>query len=110
MKLAASRPVVLLIGLTMVAVAGPSVYPTGTTLYNPAKAFNTFLVITGGDGFAHLIDMNGNSVHEWKNAGDLATSRDPARTGGKLGHVLVTLSTVEGQGTDLVPGAVTMRI
>ncbi len=110
MKLAASRPVVLLIGLTMVAVAGPSVYPTGTTLYNPAKAFNTFVVITGGDGFAHLIDMNGNSVREWKNAGDLATSLDPALTGGKLGHVLVTLSTVEGQGTDLVPGAVTTRI
>jgi hypothetical protein len=30
--------------------------------------------------------------------------------GGKQGHVLVTLSTVEGQGTDLVPGAVTTRI
>jgi Arylsulfotransferase (ASST) len=110
MKLGSSGLVALLAGLTMVAIAGPSVYPTGTTLYNPAKAFNTFVLITGGDGFARLIDMNGNSVHEWKNAGDLTTSLDPALTAGKRGHVLVTLSTVEGQGTDLVPGAVTTRI
>lgn len=94
----------------MLAVAGPSAYPTGTTLYNPAKAFNTFVLFTDGNGFAHLIDMNGNSVHEWKNAGDLTTYLDPALTGGKRGHVLATLSTVEGQGTDLVPGAVTTRI
>ena len=110
MKLRASSIVALLIGFTMLAVAGPSVYPTGTTLYNPAKAFNTFVLITGGDGSAHLIDMNGNSIHEWKNAGDLTTYIDPGLIGGKQGHVLVTLSTVEGQGTDLVPGAVTTRI
>ena len=61
MKLDALRPVALLIGLSMVAVAGQSVYPTGTTLYNPAKAFNTFVLLTGGDGFAHLIDMDGKS-------------------------------------------------
>ena len=106
----ALREVALLVVLTMLAVAGPSVYPTGTTLYNPAKAFNTFVLVTDGNGFAHLIDMNGNSVHEWRNPGDLTTYLDPALTGGKRGHVLVTLSTVEGQGTDLVPGAVTSRI
>jgi len=104
------RVVALLLGLTTLAVAGPSVYPTGTTLNNPAKALNTLVVITGGDGSARLIDMNGNSVHEWKNAGDLTTYLEPALIGGKQGHVLVTLSTVEGQGTDLVPGAVTTRI
>jgi hypothetical protein len=49
-------------------------------------------------------------VHEWKNAGDLTTSLDPVLTGSKPGHVLVTLSTVDGLGTDLVPGAVTTRI
>jgi Arylsulfotransferase (ASST) len=110
MKLPASQIVALLIGLTTSAIAGPSVYPTGTTLYKPAKAYSMFVLITGGDGSAHLIDMNGNSVHEWKNAGDLATSLDPPLTGGKSGHVLVILSTVEGQGTDLVPGAVSTRI
>jgi hypothetical protein len=110
MKLAAFRSVALLIGLTVVAVGGTSVYPTGTTLYNPAKAFNTFVLLTGGDGFAHLIDMDGNSVHEWKNGSDLTTYLDPVLTGGNPGHVLVTLSTAEGQGTDLVPGAVTTRI
>ena len=56
MKLVALRLVALLIGLTIVAIAGPRVYPTGTTLYNPAKAFNTFVLITGGDDVAHLID------------------------------------------------------
>jgi hypothetical protein len=110
MKLDALRPVALLIGLTMVAVAGPSVFPTGTTLYNPAKAFNTFVLLTGGDDLAHLIDMDGNSVHEWKNGAVLTTYLDPVLTGGNPGHVLVTFSTVEGQGTDLVPGAVTTQI
>jgi Arylsulfotransferase (ASST) len=110
MKLRASCIIALLIGLAILGIAGPSVYPTGTTLYNPEKAYNMFVLITGGDGFGHLIDMNGNSVHEWKNASDLTTSLDPALTGGKPGHVLVILSTVEGQGTDLVPGAVTTRI
>src|SRR5262245_49050230 len=103
MKLDVLRPLVLLI----VTAVGTSVYPTGTTLYSPEKAFNTFVLLTGGDGFAHLIDMDGNSVHEWKNGADLTTYLDPVLTGGSPGHVLATLSTVQGQGTDLVPGAVT---
>jgi Arylsulfotransferase (ASST) len=111
MKRSAAFIIALLIGLEISGIAGPSVFPTGTTLYNPEKAYNSFVVITGGDGFGHLIDMNGNSVHEWKNASvSLTTSIDPALTGGKRGHALVTLSMVEGQGTDLVPGAVTTRI
>ncbi len=110
MKLRASCIIALLIALAILGIAGPSVYPTGTTLYNPEKAYNMFVLITGGDGFGHLIDMNGNSVHGWKNAGTLTTSLDPALTGGKPGHVLVILNTVEGQGTDLVPGAMTTRI
>jgi hypothetical protein len=110
MKLPASRSIALLIGLTILGIAGPSVFPTGTTLYNPEKAYNMFVLVTGGDGFGHLIDMNGNSVHEWKNAGGGTALLDPALTGGKLGHVLVVLRTVERQGIDLVPGAVTARV
>ncbi|HEU5257008.1 MAG TPA: aryl-sulfate sulfotransferase, partial [Vicinamibacterales bacterium] len=86
------------------ALSGQSVYPTGTTRYDPAKALNSFVLFTGGDSIARLIDMNGTTVHEWRNAGDLTTLIDPRLTGGKLGHVLVTLSMVDIPGTDLVPG------
>src|SRR5215470_5228080 len=110
MKLDALRPVALLIVLTIVAIAGPKVYPTGTTLYNPAKAFNTFVLITDENDVAHLIDIDSNSIHEWKNGAPLTTYLDPVLTDGNPSHVLVELSTVEGQGTDLMPGALTTRI
>src|SRR5512138_896976 len=87
------------------ALAAQSVYPTGTTRYDPGRAYNSFVLFTGGDNVARLIDMNGNPVHEWRNAGELATALDPARTENKRGHVLVTLSTANAAGTDLVPGA-----
>jgi hypothetical protein len=90
--------------------AGPSIYPTGTTRYDPAKAYNGFVLFTGGDNIVHLIDLNGHSVHEWKDAGGFSSLINPALIGGQLGHVLVTLSTIEGRGTDLVPGQVTSRI
>jgi hypothetical protein len=87
------------------AVAAQSVFPTGTTHYDPAKAYSSFILFTGGDNVARLIDMNGNVVHEWHNAGDLATLVDPSLIDGKRGHVLVTLATADVSGTDLVPGA-----
>ena len=95
--------------LSISATASPSIYPTGTTRYDPAKAFNSFVLFTGGDNIAHLIDLNGNSVHEWKDAASHSTLIDPAVNGGKLGHVFVTLDTIEGKGTDLVPGQVNRR-
>jgi len=96
--------------LSSLAVADPSIYPTGTTRYDPARAFNAFVFFTGGDNIAHLIDLDGNSVHEWKEAAGYSSYLDPALTGGKKGHVFLTLSTVEGTGTDLVPGRVTTRV
>ena len=47
--------------------AGPSVFPTGTTIYDPAKAWNGFTVLSplGGDA-AIVIDMNGNVVKRWE--------------------------------------------
>jgi hypothetical protein len=96
--------------LALPALAGPSVYPTGTTRYDPARAYNSFVLFTGGDNIAHLIDLNGNSVHEWKDASGHSTLIDPAVNGGKLGHVFLTLEMTEGQGTDLVPGQVSRRI
>ena len=96
--------------LSLSASAAPSVYPTGTTRYDPAKAYNSFVLFTGGDNIAHLIDLNGTSVHEWKDAAGHSTLIDPSVNGGKLGHVFVTLEMTEGKGTDLVPGQVSRRI
>ena len=46
--------------------AYPSVYPTGTTIYDPEKAWNGFVVfgLPSNQG-AVLIDMNGNEVRRW---------------------------------------------
>src|SRR3954464_8060940 len=44
-----------------------SVYPTGTTIYDPAKAWNGFTVLSPLAGQAVLvIDMNGAVVKRWE--------------------------------------------
>jgi len=50
----------------VVAHAVPSVYPTGTTIYDPAKAWNGYTVFVLPQTGAALIDMNGKTVREWK--------------------------------------------
>src|SRR5215831_20073725 len=45
--------------------AAPSVYPTGTTIYDPARAWNGYTVFGLPQTGAVLIDMNGKTVHEW---------------------------------------------
>jgi len=62
--------------------AYPTVYPTGTTIYNPDEAHSSYILISdhadrGNDttaamraqskvpGDVRLIDMNGNVVHTW---------------------------------------------
>ncbi|MCQ8105759.1 arylsulfotransferase family protein [Methylomonas sp. SURF-2] len=102
--------IVLCSALSLSAISGPSVFPTGTTRYDPSQAYNSFVLFTGGDNIAHLIDLNGNSVHEWPDAAGHSTLIDPALNGGKLGHIFVTLETTEGKGTGLVPGQINRRI
>ncbi|MDR1890018.1 MAG: aryl-sulfate sulfotransferase [Zoogloeaceae bacterium] len=97
------------LGLSL-AWAGPSVYPTGTTIYDPARAYNSYVLFSGGDNVARLIDLNGNVVNTWPDAGTHSTLIDPALNAGRLGHVLVTESSTEGRGTDLVPGLNRTRI
>lgn len=48
--------------------AYPSVYPTGTTIYKPEKAWNGYTIVNGQSPAvgAVLIDMNGNIVKQWK--------------------------------------------
>ena len=45
--------------------AWPSIYPTGTTIYNPGKAFNGYTMFNSGSTM-YLMDMNGKVVHTWK--------------------------------------------
>lgn len=57
---------IALVALPSVGMAGPTVYPTGTTIYDPDKAWNGYtLYDTPNEGGAVLIDMNGNVVKRW---------------------------------------------
>jgi hypothetical protein len=51
----------------IIVCAAPSVFPTGTTIYEPAKAWNGYTVLSplAGDA-AMVIDMNGNVVKRWQ--------------------------------------------
>jgi hypothetical protein len=78
--------------------AYPRVFPTGVTLYDPARAFNTFVFFAtqeDGPGQSFLIDMNGNEVHHWTRGGIPPVLLDPAVTGGERGHVLLQLSAID---------------
>lgn len=44
----------------------PSVYPTGTTIYDPEKCWNGYTIYSARETGAALIDMNGNVVHLWE--------------------------------------------
>ena len=50
------------------AVSSPSVYPTGTTIYDPSKAWNGYTLLSNLDARgAVLVDMNGRVVKQWGN-------------------------------------------
>jgi hypothetical protein len=78
------------------AAAGPSIYPTGVTRYDPNGAYNGFVVFGGADRKTHVIDMDGNEVHGWPYAGQPSVVLDPQLTGGRRGDVLVQLAEVAG--------------
>lgn len=98
------------LGTTLAALAVPSVFPTGTTRYDPSRAYNSYVLFSGGDGVARLIDLDGNTVHQWKDAAAFSSFIDPALVHGEKGHIFVSLSTTDGKGTDLVPGQVNRRV
>jgi len=73
----------LLGSVSTIAIAYPTIYPTGTTIYDPDEAYSSYLLISdhtdkGNHPSAavraqgvppadvRLIDMNGNVVHTWK--------------------------------------------
>ena len=45
------------------ALASPRACPTGVTLYDPARAYNSFICFSAPDGQTHLVDMDGTEVH-----------------------------------------------
>jgi len=52
---------------SVAAVAAPSVYPTGTTIYDPDQAWSGYIVFhPPGDHGAVLIDMNGTELRHWR--------------------------------------------
>jgi len=70
----------------------PTVYPTGVTIYSPSLAYNSYVSFTATDCKTHLIDMNGNEVHQWQYPGVPGEVIDPQLINGKRGHVLVQFS------------------
>jgi len=92
------------------ASAEPSVYPTGTTIYDPARAYNSYVLFAGGDDVSRLVDLTGKVAREWKYTGQPVAFIDPALTDGARGHVFVTLESAEGRGTDLTPGRAQTRV
>jgi hypothetical protein len=44
----------------------PTVYPTGTTIYDPDRCWNAYTIYQANDVGATLIDMNGNVVQQWQ--------------------------------------------
>src|SRR5581483_599048 len=61
-----------------IVIAAPSVYPTGTTTYDPGHAWNGYTVLSPlGTQAATVIDMNGNVVKQWD--GYNSSAGGPAR-------------------------------
>ena len=44
----------------------PSIYPTGTTIYDPSQSWNGYTIFQAKELGALLIDMNGKEVKLWK--------------------------------------------
>lgn len=92
------RKLTIVIGsmFSAICIASPSIYPTGVTRYDPAKAYNSYVLFAGQDKKTHLIDLNGNEVHQWPYDGFPSVFLDPQLVGGKKGHVLVQTSGATG--------------
>jgi len=60
----------------------PSIYPTGTTIYDPSQCWNGYTIFQARELGALLIDMNGREVKLWKGLHGLPNKMLPG------GHVL----------------------
>jgi Arylsulfotransferase (ASST) len=56
----------VLAAASVIVLAAPTVYPTGTTIYDPDRTWNGYTVLSPlGTQAAVVIDMNGNIVKQW---------------------------------------------
>lgn len=79
LRLSRSFIAVGLLALAAAASAAPSVYPTGTTIYDPASTWNGFTVLSVlGTQAVIVIDMNGDVVKRWEGYNDSAGGRKHA--------------------------------
>ena len=62
---------------TAITQAAPIIYLTGVTRYDSTKAFNSYVLFSGSDKKTHLIDLNGNEVHQWAQQGFPSFYIDP---------------------------------
>lgn len=68
----------VLVAASAILFAAPSVYPTGVTIFDPAKTWNGHTVLSPlGTQAAIVIDMNGNVVKQWD--GYVNSAGGPAR-------------------------------
>ncbi len=79
-----------------VAVAQPSVFPTGVTVYDPRLAYNSYVLFDAPDNMSHLIDMDGHAVHTWSYVGFPSEMIEPKLMGGRRGDIFVQLSRLKG--------------
>lgn len=92
------------LAVTMSALAAPSIYPTGTTIYDPDRAWNGYTVFIAPEKLgAIVIDMNGNTVKEFQGfdggaggparilPGGFVLSADPVRPGHQESNALIQL-------------------
>jgi hypothetical protein len=66
MKLGTKWALCALAALPIGAIAAPTVYPTGVTIYDPARTWNGYTVLSPlATQAVIVIDMNGNVVKRW---------------------------------------------
>lgn len=95
---------VCLLSLSFGASAIPSAIPTGVTYYDPARAWNGYVVIPGSDNQTHLIDMTGQEVHRWAYEGFPSWPIPTDRVNGQRGHLLVQLERQKDLDKEASPG------
>ena len=61
--------VILIVVSAGLVWAYPTVFPHGTTIYKPDKAYSGYTVFSVDNYGTFLIDMHGNVVRHWKNIG-----------------------------------------
>jgi hypothetical protein len=78
-----------------------SVYPTGTTIYDPEKCWNGYTSFSAG-GPAQIIDMNGNVVNSWQGLSGQAKMFPGGYVTGTSGRAVGVRYAKNGDSSDLI--------